>query len=135
MATNAVHCAQEVMHSLVGVLLSRNIRAQQIAAAAIADICAVAPRMEDAFLAVRPLSLRSYILAISCNKQARLERPCTRSSSYTVCGPVQVSGQSLMCTVCIRPEQECVSTQHHAASIEAGTLQLSLQIGRSHCRI
>ena len=52
------HCAQEVMHSLVGVLLSRNIRAQQIAAAAIADICAAAPRMEDAFLSVRPLTLQ-----------------------------------------------------------------------------
>ena len=43
---------QEVMHSLVGVLLSRNIRAQQVAAAAIADICTAAPRMQGAFLAV-----------------------------------------------------------------------------------
>ena len=40
------------MHSLVGVLLSRNIRAQQVAAAAIADICTAAPRMQGAFLAV-----------------------------------------------------------------------------------
>ena len=43
---------QETMHSLVGVLLSRNIRAQQVAAAAIADICTAAPRMQDAFFAV-----------------------------------------------------------------------------------
>ena len=46
------------MHSLVGVLLSRNIRAQQVAAAAIADICTVAPRMQDAFLAVRLLIMQ-----------------------------------------------------------------------------
>ena len=44
------------MHSLVGVLLSRNIRAQQVAAAAIADICTAAPRMQEAFLAVRLLT-------------------------------------------------------------------------------
>lgn len=43
---------KEVMHSLVGVLLSRNIRAQQVAAAAIADICTAAPRMQGAFLAL-----------------------------------------------------------------------------------
>ena len=48
-----LHGLQEVMHSLVGVLLSRNIRAQQVAAAAIADICTAAPRMQGAFLAVR----------------------------------------------------------------------------------
>ena len=38
---------------MVEVLLSRNIRAQQIAAAAIADICVAAPRLQDAFLQVR----------------------------------------------------------------------------------
>ena len=38
---------------MVEVLLSRNIRAQQIAAAAIADICVAAPRLQDAFLRVR----------------------------------------------------------------------------------
>lgn len=42
---------------MVEVLLSRNIRAQQIAAATIADICAAAPRMLGAFLVVRPLCL------------------------------------------------------------------------------
>ncbi len=47
------HGAQEVMESMVEVLLSRNIRAQQIAAAAIADICVAAPRLQDAFLRVR----------------------------------------------------------------------------------
>ena len=45
--------AQEVMESMVEVLLSRNIRAQQIAAAAIADICVAAPRLQGAFLRVR----------------------------------------------------------------------------------
>ena len=47
------HGAQEVMESMVEVLLGRNIRAQQIAAAAIADICVAAPRLQDAFLRVR----------------------------------------------------------------------------------
>ena len=62
--------AQEVMHSLVAVLLSRNIRAQQVAAAAIADICTAAPRMEDAFLAVRPLPLQPTSLPDLPGKQA-----------------------------------------------------------------
>ena len=44
---------QEVMDSMVEVLLSRNIRAQQIAAAAIADICVAAPRLQGTFLRVR----------------------------------------------------------------------------------
>ena len=56
-------CMQEVMHSLVGVLLSRNIRAQQVAAATIADICTIAPRMQEAFFAVCFLTLHSDILA------------------------------------------------------------------------